>query len=135
QHGEGAAEEERGVAHDAAAHVGQRQLRERHWSPPTAPPITLRLSRICWKNAWRLEPRRNWLKARPSLMNTIRRQKLAENASCVTITTVTPSSWLRRCSALITSRAAFESRLPVSSSASTRAGSWIIALAIAARCC
>src|SRR5690606_19050317 len=99
QHGEGAAEEERGVAHDAAAHVGQGQLRERHWSPPTAPPITLRLSRICWKNAWRLEPRRNWLKARPALMNTIRRQKLAENASCVTITTVTPSSWLRRCSA------------------------------------
>src|SRR5690606_20386964 len=132
RHRERAGEQERGVAQPAPLEVRERELGERH---DANPPIALSVSRSCWKNACREPPRLSSVNGRPSLMNTTRRQKLAANGSWVTITTVTPwssLSWRRAC---ITSLAAFESRLPVSSSASTTSGSWMIARAIAARCC
>src|SRR5690606_7792844 len=129
---ERAREQEGGVAQPAAPEVAERELRERH---DAKPPIALRVSSSCWKNAWRLPPRLSSVNARPSLMNTTRRQKLAANGSWVTMTTVTPCSSLSARRACITSFADLESRLPVSSSASTTAGAWTMARAIAARCC
>src|SRR5690606_25299713 len=129
---ERAREQEGGVAQPAAPEVAERELRERH---DAKPPIALRVSSSCWKNAWRLPPRLSSVNARPSLTNTTRRQKLAANGSWVTMTTVTPCSSLSARRACITSFADLESRLPVSSSASTTAGSWTMARAIAARCC
>src|SRR5690606_7488076 len=119
-HGERAGEQEGGVAQPAPLEVAEGELRERHEANP---PMALSVSSSCWKNAWRLPPRLSSLNGRPSLMNTTRRQKLAAKGSWVTITTVTPCSSFRARSACITSLAALESRLPVSSSASTTSGS------------
>ena len=72
---------------------------------------------------------------RPSLIATTRRTTEDTAGSCVTISTVTPSSALAFCSALNTSAAVTESSSPVGSSASSTLGSLVSATAMAARCC
>jgi len=72
---------------------------------------------------------------RPSRIATTRRTTDDTAGSCVTISTVTPSSTLAFCSALNTSAAVTESSSPVGSSASRTLGSLVSATAMAVRCC
>ena len=70
----------------------------------------------------------------PSARNRTESAMAAAPASCVTITIVWPKSSTARRSSASTSRLAFESRLPVGSSANTTAGCVISARATATRC-
>ena len=72
---------------------------------------------------------------RPSLIAMTRRTTPDTAGSCVTISTVTPSSALAFCSALNTSAAVTVSSSPVGSSASSTLGLLTSATAMAARCC
>ena len=72
---------------------------------------------------------------RPSLMATVRRTTEDTAGSCVTISTVTPSSEFARCRAPNTSAAVAVSSSPVGSSARSTFGSLTSATAMAARCC
>ena len=72
---------------------------------------------------------------RPSRMAMVRRTSADTAGSCVTTSTVTPSSELAVCSAANTSRAVALSSSPVGSSASSTRGPLASAVAIAVRCC
>ena len=78
-----------------------------------------------------------WVSAlvRPSLIAMTRRTTDDTAGSCVTISTVTPSSAFAFCSAPNTSAAVAVSSSPVGSSASSTLGSLTSATAMAARCC
>ena len=75
----------------------------------------------------RKRPSRRWI-VRSATRPTI-------SSSCVTITTVVPSSRWTLSSSATTSAAVARSRLPVGSSASRSGGRWTIARAMATRCC
>jgi hypothetical protein len=72
---------------------------------------------------------------RPSLIAMTRRTIEDTAGSCVTISTVTPSSVLAVCSAPNTSAAVSLSSSPVGSSASSTRGWLAMATAMAVRCC
>ncbi|OIQ69081.1 hypothetical protein GALL_493190 [mine drainage metagenome] len=71
----------------------------------------------------------------PSRIVTMRSVYAAMSVSCVTTTTVTPFSRLRRCNVSMISCELRVSRLPVGSSASKSPGALIKARAMATLCC